>query len=166
MGFSWMSIPLVGYTFHMAAAEKYHFGCCVYVADRAKEGSGRIWQEWAEGSRNNPVREANASRSAGSASLGKPCLCRGLLISAQHLFTVSWPCCTVSKLSIFPWGVKRIIKFLNACWALHTGLLLPSSPPLHPCEKKQRLFFPLVNEWTLCLWNAACKQRENSRILF
>lgn len=113
MGFSRTSIPSVGCTFHRAAAEKYHFRWCVYLADRAKEGSGRIWHRWAEGSRSSPVREANASRRAGNASLGKPWSCGGLL-SARHLFTVSWPCCTVSKPSIFLWGTDSVIKFLNA----------------------------------------------------
>lgn len=42
MRFSRMSIPLVGCTYPVAAAKKYHLRCCIYLADHAKTGSERI----------------------------------------------------------------------------------------------------------------------------
>lgn len=146
-----MSIPLVRYTFPVAAAEKYHLRCCIYLADHAKMGSERIWHEWAKGLRSNLIKEPNASHGAGNVSLGKPCSCRGLLISAQHFYTASWTCCTVSKLNIFLWGTNSIIKFLNAGHTIcQLGITHCSAPcifsPQHICEENQSPFFPLVSE--------------------
>lgn len=149
MVFSRRAIPLVGWPFHTAAAEKIPLQMLCLPGCHAKEGADWIWEEWVGWSRNNPVGEANGSSSAGNASLGKPCSRRGLLISARHL----WPCCTVSKPSIFPWGTNSIIKFLNygvpyVSWALQSGfgLALAFFSPQHICEENQRSFFPLVKE--------------------
>lgn len=98
MGLIRTPVPLVGFSFHVAAAENYNPRCCIYLADHIEERSERIWCKWAQGQ--GALSEKQMLTAVQVKLLQGHLVLVGGCDNCMALVTVPWPCWTVSKTGI------------------------------------------------------------------